>query len=74
MFYVHEFKALYTANSGRARGFTKHARLDATTIARTASRHNHGACVPSAVTIARTDTQVGHHISTLVQGEKTIPP
>jgi hypothetical protein len=54
MFYVHEFKALYTANSGRARGFTKHARLDATTIARTASRHNHGACVPSAVTIART--------------------
>ena len=37
MFYVHEFralyiKALYTANSGRARGFAKHARLDATTV------------------------------------------
>ncbi len=37
MFYVHELKALYikalyTANSGRAQGFAKHARLDATTV------------------------------------------
>jgi hypothetical protein len=32
MFYMHKFKALYTANSGRAWGFAKHARLDATTV------------------------------------------
>jgi len=46
MFYVREFKALYTANSGHAWGFAKHARLDATTvtIARTASRHNRSIC------------------------------